>query len=214
MKAELDADYERAGFGGALKPGNSPALLIVDLVMAYLDPQSPLYAGVPEILAANEALLAAARTAEVPVILTNVCYRPDGVDGGLFFRKVPALAAFQEGAPMGAFPPSLAPTPADIVLTKKYPSAFFGTPLAAMLTARGIDTLFITGFSTSGCVRATALDALCHGFVPLVVEQACGDRSPEVQAANLFDIQAKIGQVVDLQSALALLSAKGAPLRT
>lgn len=207
MKAELDADYERAGFGGALKPGRSPALLIVDLVMAYLDPQSPLYAGVPEILAANEVLLGAARAAGVPVILTNICYRPDGLDGGLFYRKVPALSAFMEGAPMGGFPPSLAPAPTDIVLTKKYPSAFFGTPLAAMLTAQGIDTLFITGFSTSGCVRATALDALCNGFVPLVVEQACGDRSPEVQAANLFDIQAKIGQVLDLRAAVELLSA-------
>lgn len=204
MKNELDADYERAGFGGALKPGKSPALLIVDLVMAYLDPQSPLYAGVPEILDANEQLLAAARAAGVPVILTNICYRPDGADGGLFFRKVPALAAFHEGAAIGAFPPSLAPTPNDIVLTKKYPSAFFGTPLASILTAQGIDALFITGFSTSGCVRATALDALCHGFVPLVVKQACGDRSPEVQSANLFDIQAKIGQVIELDEALAL----------
>ena len=107
---------------------------------------------------------------------------------------------------MGAFPAEIAPQPGDLVITKQYPSAFFGTPLAPALVTKGIDTLLLTGFSTSGCVRASALDALCHGFVPLVVDGACDDRDPAVHAANLFDISAKVGEVVTLDEALALLS--------
>jgi maleamate amidohydrolase len=207
MADELTGDYRAAGFGGALVPGRRPALLIVDVVMAYLDPASSLYAGVEAELASNERLLAAARAAGVPVILTNIEYEADGIDGGMFYRKVPALKAFVRGSPLGAFPPGLQPRSGEIVLSKKFPSAFFGTPLAGMLVAAGVDTLLITGYSTSGCVRATALDALCHGFVPLVVRDACGDRDPGVQQANLFDIQAKVGEVIDEESALAVLTA-------
>lgn len=204
--AALGSDYAAAGFGGALKPGERAALLLVDVVMAYLDPQSPLYAGVEAELAANERLVAAARAAGVPVIFTNIEYMPGGADGGMFYRKVPALKAFERGSPDGAFPPSLQPLDSDWIVSKKFPSAFFGTHLAAMLTAARIDTLLITGYSTSGCVRATALDALCHGFVPLVVRDACGDRNPQVQQANLFDIQAKVAEVIDEPAALAILA--------
>lgn len=207
MADELSDDYRAAGFGGSLAPGARPALLIVDVVMAYLDPDSPLYAGVEAELASNERLLAAARAAKVPVILTNIEYAADGFDGGIFYRKVPALKAFARGSPLGRFPTSLAPRDGEIVLSKKFPSAFFGTPLAGMLTAAGVDTLLITGYSTSGCVRATALDALCNGFVPLVVEDACGDRDPCVQEANLFDIRAKVAEVIDEAAALTVLRA-------
>jgi maleamate amidohydrolase len=203
---DLAGDYASAGFGGTLAPGERPALLIIDLVMAYLDPQSHLYAGVETELAANERLVAAARAAGIPVIFTNIEYREDGFDGGLFYRKVPALRAFAPGSPLGAFPPSLQPRDTELVLSKKFPSAFFGTPLAAILTAARIDTLFITGYSTSGCVRATALDALCHGFLPFVVREACGDRDPRVQEANLFDIQAKVAEVIGEEQALAAIA--------
>ncbi|PXA93423.1 isochorismatase [Nostoc sp. 3335mG] len=205
----LDGDYAAAGFGGKLAPGERPALLIIDLVMAYLDPQSHLYAGVETELAANERLAAAARKAGIPVIFTNIEYRADGFDGGMFYRKVPALRAFAPGSPLGAFPPSLQPLESDLVLGKKFPSAFFGTPLAAILTAARIDTLFITGYSTSGCVRATALDALCHGFLPFVVREACGDRDPRVQDANLFDIQAKVAEVIGEAEAMAAIAKAG-----
>lgn len=205
----LDGDYAAAGFGGKLTPGERPALLIIDLVMAYLDPQSHLYAGVETELAANERLAAAARKAGIPVIFTNIEYRADGFDGGMFYRKVPALRAFAPGSPLGAFPPSLQPLENDLVLGKKFPSAFFGTPLAAILTAARIDTLFITGYSTSGCVRATALDALCHGFLPFVVREACGDRDPRVQDANLFDIQAKVAEVIGEAEAMAAIAKAG-----
>ena len=204
--SDLAADYARAGFGGHLPFGARPAVLIVDVCRAYLDPASPLYAGVEDALAANVTLAAAARAAGVPVVFTRVRYSAGGADGGLFYRKVPALAAYLDDNPLGDFDDALRPLPDEVVVTKQYASAFFGTSLAATLTARAIDTLLITGFSTSGCVRATALDALQYGFVPYVVRDACGDRAPEPHAANLFDLQAKYAEVVDLADALALLS--------
>lgn len=202
---DLDTDYVSAGFGGGLEPGNRPALLLVDMVMAYLDPASPLYAHGEAALEQAVRLADAAREAGIPVILTNVEYR-DGSEGGMFFRKVPGLRNFMQGSPLGAFPESLTPQPGDRVLTKFYPSAFFGTALASMLVSEGIDTLLIGGYSTSGCVRATALDALCHGFVPLVVSGACADRAAGPHEGNLFDIQAKIGDVIDAEAALALIA--------
>lgn len=202
---DLDGDYAAAGFGGKLAFGARAALLIVDVVMAYLDPASPLYASVETALAANERLVNAARAAGVPVIFTNVVYEPGGIDGGMFFRKVPALKAFERGSPAGAFPPSLQPAQGELVLSKQYPSAFFGTSLASTLHAAGIDTVLITGFSTSGCVRASALDALCHGFAPFVVREACGDRDPRPHEQNLFDMQAKMAEVIDESEAIALM---------
>jgi len=201
----LDTDYSAAGFGGRLPFGKAPALVIVDVVMAYLDPECPLYAGVEAELASNERLAAAARAAGVPVVFTNVEYAPDGVDGGMFFRKVPALKAFIKGSPFGAFPPSLQPLPGELVVTKQYPSAFFGTTLASTLHAAGTDTVLITGYSTSGCVRATALDAICHGFAPYVIRDACGDRDPRPHEQNLFDMQAKMAEVVSEADAIALM---------
>lgn len=202
----LDEDYDRAGFGGRLPFGRRPALLLVDVVMAYLDPASPLAGGFEPALASCRRLTDAARARGVPVVFTNVAYRAGGLDGGMFFRKVPALQAFLEGSPLGAFPPGLQPEPGELVVTKQYPSAFFGTALSAALHAQRIDTLLIGGFSTSGCVRASALDALQHGFAPFVVREACGDRDPGPHAANLFDIQAKIGEVLAEAEATSLLA--------
>jgi maleamate amidohydrolase len=201
MASDLQENYKGA-FDGHLVFGERPALLIVDFVMAYLDMASPLYAGVEDSLASNERLLAAAREASIPVIFTNVEYAPGGADGGMFYRKVPALKLFEKGSPLGAFPPSLQPRAPDLVITKKYASSFFGTHLAATLTAMGVDTLLITGLSTSGCVRATALDACQNGFAPFVVREACGDRHPAPHEANLFDLQAKYAEVISEEKAL------------
>ena len=195
MTASPQEDYERAGFDGRLTPGTSPALILVDPARAYVDPDCPLYAGVEPAVDAMRLLLAAARRAGIPVIVTRVLLRADGSDGGLFLRKVPVLRVFAEGSPFGEFIDGLAPAPHELTVTKQCPSAFFGTSLADRLTADGIDTLFIGGLSTSGCVRATALDAMQHGFVPIVVEEAVGDRDPDIHAANLFDIRHKIGEV-------------------
>ncbi len=208
MSLELTANYAGA-FDGHLQPGKKPALVIVDVVMAYLDPASPLYAGGEAALASNERLHAVAAASDVPVIFTNVEYQADGTDGGHFFRKVPALKAFLKGSPLGAFPPTLQPGPRDLVVTKQYASAFFGTSLASTLHSLGVDTVLITGFSTSGCVRATALDALQHGFIPLVVRDACADRHAAPHEANLFDLQAKYAEVIGEQEAAAVLGNKG-----
>lgn len=205
-EGDLGENYKGA-FDGHLPFGRKPALLIVDFVVAYLDPASPLYAGVEDALASNERLLAAARKAGIPVLFTNVEYSPGGADGGVFYRKVPAPKLFERGSPMGAFPESLQPQDGELVITKQYASSFFGTTLAATLTAMGVDTLLITGLSTSGCVRATALDACQHGFLPFVVREACGDRHPGPHEANLFDLQAKYAEVISETEAIAHISA-------
>jgi maleamate amidohydrolase len=205
---DLTANYA-GSFDGHLPFGKRPALLIVDFVMAYLEPTSSLYAGVEDALASNERLLAAARAAGIPVIFTNVEYMPGGADGGMFYRKVPALKLFDKGSPFGAFPESLEPLPDELVITKQYASSFFATPLASALTAQRIDTLVITGLSTSGCVRATALDALQHGFSPFVVREACGDRHPAPHEASLFDLQAKYAEVIAEEQAVSLMSSCG-----
>lgn len=210
MSDDLEADYRDGGFGGALTPGARPALVLVDVVMAYLTPDCPLYS--PRFETALEScvrLTDAARSAGVPVIFTNVVYRAGGRDGGLFYRKVPALSAFLEGSPLGLFPPTLQPRAEELVVSKQYASAFFGTSLAATLTAAGVDTLLIAGFSTSGCVRATALDALQNGFVPLVVAEGCGDRDARPHDANLFDLAHKYAEVLDEAAARELLGRYG-----
>ncbi len=209
MNDALASNYAGA-FDGRLAFGTRPALLVVDVVMAYLDPASPLHAPPFEAaLRANERLVAAARDARVPVIFTNVRYQASGRDGGLFYAKVPALRVFDAGSPLGAFPPSLRPAADEVVVTKQYASAFFGTSLAATLTAARVDTLLVTGFSTSGCVRASALDALQHGFAPFVVREACADRHPAPHEANLFDLQAKYAEVVGETEAVRLMRERG-----
>ncbi|MBP7334820.1 isochorismatase family protein [Niveispirillum sp.] len=210
MATDLNADYAQAGFGNRLGWGKRPALLIIDFVNAYLDPACPLYAGVEKALAGAVTLLSAARAAGIPVFHTNVAYTPGGVDGGVFFRKVKALSCFERGLHphWAAFAEGLEPVAGEPVITKQYASAFFGTSLASTLTSSSIDTLLIAGLSTSGCVRASALDACQHGFVPLVVRQAVGDRDTRVHEANLFDLNAKYADVIGIEEAVAHLSTR------
>ncbi|PKB13461.1 maleamate amidohydrolase [Novosphingobium kunmingense] len=204
-RSDLTENYRV--FNAHLPAPKRPALLIIDVAMAYLDPASPLYAGVEGALSSCKRLVAAAREAGVPVIFTNVEYEPGGLDGGVFYRKIPVLRVFDRGSPLGAFPPSLLPKEGELVITKQYASAFFGTQLAANLNAMGIDGLLIGGFSTSGCVRATTVDACQNGFLPFVVSDACGDRHEEPHRANLFDMQAKYAEVVDGETALSIIAA-------
>jgi maleamate amidohydrolase len=208
MTADVSDNYKGV-FDGRLLPGTRPALLIIDVVRAYLDPACDLYAHGEAALACNERLVAAARGAGVPIVYTNVEYQAGGADGGYFFKKVPALKAFLKGSPWAAFPDSLQPAANEIVVTKQYPSAFFGTTLAATLRAMSVDTLLLTGYSTSGCVRASALDALQNGFIPLVVREACADRHPAPHEANLFDIQSKMAEVIGEAEAISILERAG-----
>lgn len=205
MSLNAEDDYRAAGFSGRLPRGTRHALLIIDMVQAYLDPGCPLKLDGEAAVATSRRLLDAARAAGAPVVFTTVRYTPGGREGGLFYRKVPALETFVEGSPFGDFPPSLTPRPDELVVVKHYPSAFFGTSLASTLRVLGVDSVIVTGFSTSGCVRASALDALCHGFIPLVVADGCADRTADIHRHNLFDIANKIADVVALDEAVALM---------
>lgn len=195
-----------AAFSGRVGWGVRPAVVVVDLVRAYTEVGGPFLLPDPApAVAATAALVDAARTAGWPVVWTVVRYDRGLADGGLFVRKVPALAAFADGADgeWGAL--VLDPRPGEPVVAKQYASAFFGTSLAATLHAAGVDTVVIAGVSTSGCIRATATDALGHGFRPQVVRDACADRTPELHEQNLRDLDAKYADVVDSHRALARL---------
>ena len=205
MNDDLDANYARAGYHHRLGFGRRPALLLIDFVQAYFAPESPLYAGVEDCLASALRVLQAARRARILRVLTKVAYQRGGLDGGVFFRKVPALSCMEAGNPLGGWPEGLAPEPDELVIAKQYPSAFFGTSLAATLTASGVDTVILTGLTTSGCVRATCVDAISHGFVPVVVREAVGDRATAPHEANLYDLSAKYADVVGEAEAIAAL---------
>jgi maleamate amidohydrolase len=194
----LDANYARAGYHASQVWGQRPALILIDFAEAYYDPAAPLFGGDGCKTALESALRLreTARACGLPVILTEVKYRKGGTDGGVFFRKARPLSCFVEGEPTQAFAKGLAPFEDEIVVTKQYPSSFFGTSLAATLTAAGVDTLVLTGVTTSGCVRATCVDSMSHGFITLVAREAVGDRDPRPHEANLYDMSAKYADVV------------------
>ncbi len=207
MTKDLAENYRSAGFGHRLAFGSRPALLVIDMVRAYFERNSPLYAGVESTLAATVRVIQAARVARLPVFFTSVRYASGGRDGGVFYRKTPVLRVFEEGSPLGDFAAGIEPRNDEIVIVKQYASAFFGTSLASTLLASGVDTTIITGVTTSGCVRASAVDAMQHGFIPFVVREAVGDRDPRPHEANLFDLAAKYAEVVSEREILALIEA-------
>src|SRR6478672_3200314 len=176
------------------------------MMRAYFDPASALCLPADDCLHSAARVLAAARQHGVPVVHTRVRYSAGGADGGVFFRKVPALRELVGDGPMGELMPSVAPTAEELVVVKQYASAFFGTSLASTLHTLGVDTVVVVGVSTSGCIRASTVDAIQHGFVPLVVSDAVGDRSPELHDPNLRDLAAKYAEVVDAATASAYLA--------
>lgn len=204
----LDLNYSSTGFNSKLGYGNRPALLLIDLAEAYFREGTPLYH--PRFRAALESCVRLQEQAHahgIPVILTRVEISKGGVDCGIFFKKstIPMLC-FEEGNPLGDFNPMVKVGASDIVVSKRYPSSFFATPLGPMLTSMGIDTVIMGGVSTSGCVRATALDTCQWGFRPIVVSDACGDRHEGPHEANLFDINAKYGDVVGEADAMSYMA--------
>ncbi len=204
--AELAENYRRA-YGTRVGFGRRPALILVDFVQAYFDPACDLYASVDDALASALRVRAAAHAAGVPVVLTRVVYQGVGLDGGRFFEKAKPLRNFLPGSATSGWPAGLAPRDDELVVSKQYPSAFFGTSLASTLTAGGIDSVILTGLTTSGCVRASCVDAMSHGFITSVVREACGDRHPAPHAASLFDMNAKYADVVSEAEILAYLAA-------
>ncbi|MBP1806286.1 isochorismatase family protein [Rubellimicrobium aerolatum] len=197
MPEDLTLNYARA-YGRRAGFGRRPALVLIDFAMAYYDPGCPLYAGegAETALASALRLREAAHRTGVPVVLTRVTYSPGGVEGGRFWDKAAPLSCFVAGEATAGWAPGLEPREGEIVVSKHYPSAFFGTALAPMLTRLGIDNAILTGLTTSGCVRASCVDAMSHGFLATVVGDACGDRHPDPHRANLFDMDAKYADVV------------------
>jgi maleamate amidohydrolase len=205
---DLDANYARAGYHAAQTRGRRPAVLFIDFAQAYFDPDAPLYGGEGcRTALGNAARLAPeARRLGIPTVFTEVRYQPGGADGGAFYAKVPALSCFDAGRDTQRLAPPLEYAPEDVVVVKQYPSAFFGTSLAATLHWLKVDTLLLTGVTTSGCVRATCIDAISHGFVTLVVEDAVGDRADGPHRANLYDMSAKYADLLSTDDALAYLA--------
>ncbi len=194
-------------FDGTVGFGTKPALVIIDFTLAYTTPGSAFYGeGVVRAVRDTVPLLAAARAAGIPVIHTKVMYHASGADGGWFVRKVPALRKLVPGEPLAEIDPAVAPLPSEVVIVKQYPSPFFGTPLAPMLATLGVDTLILAGCSTSGCVRAGALDGVQHGYRVIVPRECVGDRHDGPHDANLFDINAKYGDVLGRDEVIAHLA--------
>jgi maleamate amidohydrolase len=205
------ADNYEGVWGQRIGFGRKPALVVIDFMKAYTTPGAPLFAqGVVEAVARMPDLLAAARQAGVLVIHTNILYRaPNCADGGVWVKKAPVMAALVPGSPLAEFCDGVEPLPGEPVVTKQYASAFFGTSLAPMLHADGIDTVVLAGCSTSGCIRASAVDAVQHGFRTIVVRDCVGDRHAGPHEANLFDIDAKYGDVVGLKEAVEEIGRAG-----
>jgi maleamate amidohydrolase len=209
-----DADlYAERGFGRRSGAGSRPALVVVDLVYGFTDPESPLWCDADAAVAATAELLAAARAGGAPVAYTTVAYDEAGARvAAAFIAKVPTLRTLAPGTRWPQIDARIEPRADEPVLLKLFASAFFGTPLAAMLAAHGTDTVVVTGASTSGCVRATVVDALQHGYRVVVPREAVADRAAGPHDAALFDIDAKYGDVVGVGEAVALL--RGTAART
>ena len=194
------------GFGGRGGFGRRPALVVIDMTLGFTDPGSPLSCDLEGPVSEIQKLLDAAREAEIPIVFTTVAYREsDKLTAAAFIDKVPALLTLQAGTRWAEIDPRIAPEETEPVLNKLFASGFFGTGLSSLLTAAGVDTLIITGASTSGCVRATAVDALQYGFRPVVPREAVGDRNPDAHEANLYDVDAKYGDVVSAEDVLEYL---------
>jgi nicotinamidase-related amidase len=199
------ADYERKGFAGRSGYGRSPALLIVDFINGFTDPSTPLGGDFAWQINATRRLQEAFRRAGLPIVYTTIAYAEDLHDGGLFVKKVPSLGILQKGSPLTEVDQRIRPEPGEKVIEKKYASAFFGTELDMELRSRGIDTIVMAGCTTSGCIRASAIDSLQYGYHTIVVREAVGDRAAGPHEANLFDIDAKYADVVPLNDVLDYL---------
>ncbi|KAA0983783.1 isochorismatase family protein [Pseudomonas sp. ANT_J12] len=205
MSEQTANDNYQGVWGQRIGFGQKAALLMIDFMRGYTTEGAPLYApGVVSAVAQSVELLASARHHGIPVVHTNIRYHPGHfADGGIWVKKAPVMKDMVEGNPLAAFCEEVLPQADEVVISKQYASAFFGSSLASMLHAQGIDTVVLAGCSTSGCIRATAVDAVQHGFRTIVVRECVGDRHPAPHEANLFDIDSKYGDVVSKQEAIA-----------
>ncbi len=211
QSSKSDAEFfAERGFGQRIGFGERPALIIIDMLKAFTDPSAPLGADLEPQLAAIAPLLAAAHARGRPVIFSSVRYDESDVrDAGIWARKMKGVTSLKADGSGWELDPRLDFRKDDILLYKKYASCFFGTDLVPKLLTSGVDTLIITGCTTSGCVRATAVDACQNGFRPVVVREAVGDRSAAAHAQSLFDLDAKYADVVGADEALNYLEKLG-----
>ena len=196
--------YDARGFGGRQGAGTRPAVVVVDFIEGFTNPASALHCDTDAAVEATRSLLDAARAAEAPIVFTTISYTDDDIErAALFIAKAPALAVLRPGSPWVEVDARLGRLSGEPVLAKLFASAFFGTTLDEMLSQAGCDTVVVTGASTSGCVRATAVDALQHGYRVLVPRDAVADRAPDAHNGSLLDIDAKYGDVISLDEAIA-----------
>ena len=202
-------DNYKGVWDGRVGFGNKAAYLSIDFMLGYVTEDAALYApGVVSAVKAAQQTLHAARSQNQLIIHTNIRYQAERfLDGGIWLQKAPVMKDMVEGNPLAEFCPEVAPNCDELVISKQYPSAFFGTTLAPTLRAQGIDTIVLSGCSTSGCIRASAVDGLQHGFRVIVLEDCVGDRHPAPHEANLFDIDSKYGDVISSADYIAYLDA-------
>lgn len=198
--------YVKKGFAARVGFGERPALLVIDIIRAFTDLRSPLASNLDSQVTAIQRLLEVARVAEIPIIFSTVAYDRDLQEAGIWIKKIPSNSWLVEGSEWVEVDERLERRESEMLLVKKYASCFFGTDLIARLTSRRVDTLLVTGCTTSGCVRATAVDACSLGLHTIVTQEAVGDRAEQPHYANLFDIDAKYGDVVALDETLGYLS--------
>jgi len=199
--------FRERGFGQRIGFGERPALMVIDMVNAFTDPRMMLGADLDRQIEAINPLIAMAHQHKVPVIFSTVMYEDaDFRDAGIWALKQKGVITLRAGTESVRVDSRLDFHRTDMLLAKKYASCFFGTDLVPRLLSQRIDTLVLTGCTTSGCVRATAVDACQLGFRPMVVREAVGDRSAAAHAQSLFDLDAKYADVVSLAETLQALS--------
>jgi nicotinamidase-related amidase len=205
MSDETREIYERARLGQSVPLGARPAILVVDFSRGFTDPESTMGSELTREVEATNRLLAAAREREIPVIFTTIGFEPNLKDGSLWLEKAPGLGELIIGSKWVEIDPRLERRDEETVILKKGASAFFGTNLPSILVSQGVDTIIMCGATTSGCIRATAIDLLQYGYPTLVPRECVGDRAQAPHEANLVDIQAKYADVVSVEDALSYL---------
>lgn len=209
MSDDTGRIYERARLGQSITPGSRPAVLVVDFSRGFTDPECTMGSDLTSEVEATTRVLAAAREKGLPVIFTTIGFEPNLKDGSLWLQKAPGLADLQVGGKWVDIDPRLERAEDEVVILKKGASAFFGTNLPSVLVSQGVDTIVLCGATTSGCIRATAVDLLQYGYPTLVPRECVGDRAQGPHEANLIDIQAKYADVVPVEDALSYLEGVG-----
>jgi len=209
MSDDTQQVYERARLGQSVTPGSRPAVLVVDFSRGFTDPESTMGSDLTREVEATNRLLAPAREKGIPVIFTTIGFESNLKDGSLWLQKAPALAELQVGGKWVDIDPRLERREEETVILKKGASAFFGTNLPSVLVSQNVDTIVLCGATTSGCIRATAVDLLQYGYPTLVPRECVGDRAQAPHEANLVDIQAKYADVVSVEDALSYLESVG-----